>query len=657
MNNARTLNRRQLLALSAGAAGAFAAATTVGAAGISGARTVASLQQGATYKEAPEFAAQVKAGKLPAVADRLPKNPLVLEPVEQAGTYGGNWNLSLLPAGQTDVLVASIGYENLVRWNPDSMTLTTDAVIPNVAEKVDVSEDGKTFVFHLRAGMRWSDGEPFTADDIMFWYNDVLLNKEISPAVPPWLRAGGKPPKVTKVDANTVSFQYTAPAGLLLINMATQRGGDLTNHPAHYMKQFHKKYNPKVVNDAKAKKLESWVDLYNQSANAWNNPKKPVLNAWLLTSSLGDKPQQLTAVRNPYFWKVDSDGNQLPYMDKVVYTAVENEEVAVLKTLNGEVDTVFTQINELRNKPVFFDNKDKAGYDFFDAIPQQMNQMVLQVNMTHQDPKKREVFASKDFRIGLSYAINRQEIIDTVYQGVGEPWQAAPRPESAFYHEKLAKQYTEFDVDKANAALDKVLPKKDDKGFRLGKDGKKFFFTVEINSLDPDYANVLELVKQYWAKVGIDIAYKVEDQALFSTRTEGNQHDACVSRGGGGLGVLMDPFYYFPYNFNARYAPPWWKWFVNPQGKGASEPPDVVKQEIKIYDQIQTTTDPDEQVKLMKQILDVAADQFWAIGISLRSEEYGIVKTDMVNTPKKTVTGWLHADIGPTNPAQYAKKQ
>jgi peptide/nickel transport system substrate-binding protein len=647
------INRRELLAgISVASAGALVTASIAAAhpGSVSERAWLLALQEGTG--ESPQLTERVDAGELPPVAERLPAEPLALES-EAIGTYGGDWNLSLLKAGAASYLNTTIGYENLVRWSPAGVNLTVDEVIPNVAASYDVDETGAVFTFHLREGMKWSDGEPFTADDLLFWYEDVLMNKEITSAVEPWLTTGKKPVTVTKTDDLTVVFTFESPAGLFLVNLATQRGGGMTNHPAHYMRQFHKTHTPAVEQQAKDAELEGWVALYNLRANEWENPEKPVLNAWQLTGALGKEAQVLEAVRNPYYWKVDAEGNQLPYLDRVVYTRVENEEVAVLRVLNGEVDMVDQAINEFRNKPVYFENQEKGDFRFFDTVPQQMNQMVLMLNMTHTDKAKRDVFANKDFRVGLSHALNRQEIIDVVYVSQGEPWQAAPRPESTFFHETLAKQFTEFDVDLANQHLDKVLPEKNGDGARLGASGEPFFFQVEVSSLDPDYASVLELVVQYWQAVGISATFKVEDQELFATRTAGNQHDACVSRGGGGLGVMMDPFYYFPYNFNARYAVPWVNWFINPEGDNVIEPPAVVQEQITLYRQVEATIDPEEQHALMMQILDIAVEQFWCLGISLRSEEYGIFKNTLKNTPATSVTGWLHADLAPSNPQQY----
>ncbi len=359
------------------------------------------------------------------------------------------------------------------------------------------------------------------------------------------------------------------------------------------------------------------------------------------------------AARNPYYWKTDPDGSQLPYLDRVTFELVNDAETAVLKATDGDFDLVDTGINLLRNKPVFARSREEAGYEFFETIPQQMNQMIVMLNLTHPKRELRNVFTQKDFRIGLSHAINRQEIIDSVFQRQGEPWQAAPRPESPYYNEKLAKQYLEYDPDRANEYLDKVLPEKNAAGVRLRPDGEKLSFQVETATSQPDLIDGLELIRGYWRAVGIEMQVKAEDQALFFERMEANSHDACTWIGGGGLGATMDPFYYMPYNFNTRYAMSWYYWYNDPKDKRAEEPPAVPKHQIALYRQLLTTADQQQQQDLMRQIMDLAVDQFYCMGIALRKREYGLVSTKLRNTPKVSVTGWLHANLMPANPQQY----
>lgn len=617
-----------------------------------GGKDAVSGPRGATKgKEAPELAAQVKQGSLPPVRQRLPATPMVVTPLDETGRYGGQ--ISLLGLGETVDVNTTLGYENLVRWKPGIDTdLTADQVVPNVAESVERSADGATYTFTLRSGMRWSDGKPFGADDIVFWYESVASNRELTPIPIDWLVTGGEDFTVEKVDDHTVVFRFPKPNGLFMVNLATQRGTVITDFPAHYMRQFHKDHVDDLDQLVKDSDSDTWVDLFLSKANRAENPERPVIDAWQLTSAISDA-QRPVAKRNPYYWKTDEDGSQLPYLDSVAFELVQDPETAVLKATSGEFDLVDVGINQIRNKPVFARSREKAGYEFFETIPQQMNQMIVMVNLAHKNPALRGVFSQRDFRIGLSHAINRQEIINAVFQRQGEPWQAAPRPESPYYNEKLAKQYTEYDPDLANEFLDKVLPDKNASGIRLRPDGEKLFFQVEVTTSFPDLIDALELVRTQWRAVGVDMSVKSEDQSLFFERMDANAHDACVWIGGGGLGATMDPFYYMPYNFNTRYAMPWYYWYGNPEDKRAEEPPAPAKRQIELYRQLLTTGDQQAQDDLMRQIMEIAVEEFYCLGIALRKREYGIVNKDLRNTPKVAVTGWLHANLMPENPQVY----
>src|SRR5690606_13161328 len=186
---------------------------------------------------------------------------------------------------------------------------------------------------------------------------------------------------------------------------------------------------------------------------AWNNAELPTINPWMVVEPLGPEATQVRLVRNPYFYAVDTEGNQLPYIDEVVYNVGQEVETLVLQALNGEIDMQDRHIATNANRAVFFDNQEAGGYHFYETIPSSSNVMVISLNLTHLDPMKREIYQNLDFRIGLSHAIDRQEIIDVIYVGQGEPYQAAPRPQSPLYNERLARQYTEYDPDLANEYL------------------------------------------------------------------------------------------------------------------------------------------------------------------------------------------------------------
>ena len=291
------------------------------------------------YGEAPMLAWMVEAGELPPVEERLPAEPLVVEP-NSPGVYSDpawdqpdrTWNLGLRGTGDGANMIRHIAYEGLVRWDAE-----WTQVIPNVAAGWEASDDGSEYTFFLREGMKWSDGEPFTAHDIVFWYEAHATNTEASPAPPNWMVVGGETGTVEAIDDYTVKFSFAAPNGLFIQRLATPAGLAILQFPRHYAEQFHPDYNPDGI-DALLEEagLDNWVDLWDLKVNDagnWSTPQ-PQLWAWVLEEGSGYTADaiQVTAVRNPYYFKVDSDGNQYPYIDYVQWDVGVDVETLVLES-------------------------------------------------------------------------------------------------------------------------------------------------------------------------------------------------------------------------------------------------------------------------------------------------------------------------------------
>jgi peptide/nickel transport system substrate-binding protein len=356
---------------------------------------------------------------------------------------------------------------------------------------------------------------------------------------------------------------------------------------------------------------------------------------------------------------VDEEGNQLPYLDRYIVELTNDTEVLVLKALNGELDFQERFISAPTNKAVLFDNKDQGQFDFFELTPTTVNEMIIQLNMTHPDPVKREIYSNKDFRIGLSHAIDRQQIIDVVHVGQGEAWQASPRPESRFHHEQLAKQYTEYDVDLANEYLDKTgWTERDSDGYRLGPDGERITIIMEIDQARTTYVDALTLIEPMWDEVGVEMILKTMERSLWEERIRSTNldFDASAHRFGGGSGdsVILDPRYYLPMNNGSSiYGKAWSYWYNGVNPDLAEEPPAEIKRAFELYDQIKATSDDDEQLALMTEILDIAADQFYSIGTVLEPNAFGVVTNRMRNTPDTLPNSWIYPSPGPYNPEQF----
>jgi peptide/nickel transport system substrate-binding protein len=613
-------------------------------------------------KEAPALAELVKAGKLPPLAQRLPKNPLVVTPLKEPGKYGGTWASAMVGEDDIDWLLYALAYEPLVRLKPGTNGQKgPDDIIPNVAE-FEVKDGGREYVFRLREGLKWSDGQPCTADDMIFAFEDVATYHDLHTTgiYDLFLENGSTTErvKVEKVDERTVRYVYKEPKAGLLFQIAVSTferpGASGVLLPKHYLKQFHKKYNPDVDKLAKEQQLEDWTQLFMLKNDVPHNADIPTLHPWKITNAIGSGTA-VVAERNPYYWKVDQQGRQLPYFDRFRSEVLGDVEVELLKIMNGEIGMQLRNFNTPENKPVIAQNAAKGKYRMFDVPSRLSNSMIIQFNQTIADDGLRELFRKKDFRIGLSYAINRKEVIDGVYAGQGEPWQAAPSKANALYDAEFAKQYTEYDVAKANEHLDKAgLTEKDADGRRLGPDGKALTVSIMSNTDFPPHVQALEFVKKHWEAVGIGLRVDPVAATLYTERTMANQPQASaytcsdfdVITGAGG------DHYYVPSNSgSARYAIRWAQWYGS-KGKSGDEPPQEVRAQLTAFTTMRNEPDFTKALEHAKEVVRIAKEQFYAIGISSNPDEYGIVSTGFKNVPDSMAASLVNP--GPTQPEQYS---
>jgi peptide/nickel transport system substrate-binding protein len=595
------------------------------------------------------------AADLPPVAERIGSLPLVLDPIDAVGTYGGTWRTALIGGQDTAWLERTVNYDNLLAWSVD-----WSEALPNLAHAYEVSDDGTQFTFHLRPGSKWSDGEPFTSADVEFYVNAVRNNVELNPA------PADNPFTIEVADDVTFTVTFERPNGFHVRRLCQADGVNWTRYPRHYLEQFHKDFNPDIDALVQEAGVADWIELFRTMGDGipgtpydarWANPDLPRMHAWRLVEPYGEGTR-VRFERNPYYWKVDPSGQQLPYIDEVVFDVLEDPEVLLLRAANGEIDMHARHITTDTNKPVLAENREKGAYEFFDILPSSMNTVVLALNQTHKNEALRSIFANKEFRIGLSHAINRQEIIDVVFVSQGEPWQLGPRQETPWYNETLAKQFTEFDVDLANQHLDAVLPDKDGSGMRLLPDGQPFSFVVDVTAdLNPFWTDAANLVIGYWNAVGVNATLNPIDRSLMYTRKDSNDHDCTVWGGDGGLNdAMLEARWYFPHSLESLWGIAWVIYAGRTAGNPLAEPqdpPESIQQQIALYRQIEEEPDVAGQDELFKELLAIAQENFNAIGISLPALGYGLKKVNLKNVPATMPGAWLYPNPAPSKPETY----
>ena len=604
-------------------------------------------------QQAPMLDDLVASGALPPLEERLPANPLVITPVESVGTYGGTWHSALRGGLDNAWIARTVAYDGLVRYDREWKT-----IVPNLAESWEVSDDARTYTFHLREGLKWNNGTPFTSADIEFAVN--LLHEPSYSGGGGFVKNPANPVTIEVVDDTTFKFIFENPNGVIMDELASVNGLTIVSLSKDYCGQFYPGTNPNAAEEAKAAGFETWELWMGDRCSwatetiRWANPDLPFMNAWMIEEPLTGDATRTTFVRNPYYWKVDTEGNQLPYIDRLEMRISDSLEEITLMALNGEIDFQDRHISTVANQPLFYDGQEAGDYHMGAEVQSSSNTMVIQFNLNHVDAKRRELFQNKDFRIGISYALDRMEIIDAVFTGQGEPFQVAPRPESPYYNETYAKQYTEFDPALAAEHLEAAGLVKGGDGFYTFADGSPLSITIDtIASLRPEWPDMLELIQLQLEAVGIKMEINNIDRTLYYDKRPLGDYDAQVWGGDGGLDVVQEPRYYMANSPESVWAFRWQAWFNGTTPDIAEEPADWAREQMDLYNQLRGEGDPDKRADLMKQILTIGQENFPVIGVSLPGDTYYIAKNDMRNIPETLFQAYLFPTPAPYDPFQW----
>ncbi len=417
------------------------------------------------FNESPALADMVKAGKLPAVEQRLPANPRVITPRESVGVYGGIWHRQY--RGLSDrVGPTKLNEQPPIQWEaPDPNTVRLTA---NWVEKWDQSADATEYTFYMRKGLKWSDGAEVTTDDTQFSWDDVQQNKDIRPVPADYMRqrigSEYKNGTLTVVDKYTFKVKYAQPYPLLPILIAKNNGGSVGQvaflSPSKYLKQFHPKYaTPDALSKAASdKKVATWQDLWGKAGDMegpipffFLNPDLPVIHPWKIVNPSPADP--VVMERNPFFAYVDTNGNQLPYIDRIEHAFIDNNDVLNLRIAGGQIDMQYRNVS-LGSYTFLKENEAKGNYKVLRWRSASTDAYFPNLNCP--DPVLAKLFNTADFRQALSIAIDRKSINELVWNGLGKARQASPVPGSPEYDADLEKVWIEYDVKKANDLLDKL---------------------------------------------------------------------------------------------------------------------------------------------------------------------------------------------------------
>lgn len=584
--------------------------------------------------ETPALAEAVAAGRLPPVAERLPTAPRVVDLAamgRETGRPGGTWRM--LMGDQRDLRFMTVfSYTRLVVFD-EKLNL-----VPDILQSLD-NQDDKVFTLHLRPGHRWSDGQPFTADDFRYYWEDVANDPKLSPSGPNLaLLANGKPPRFEVLDPETVRYTWADPNPGFIPAIAAAQPVFIFM-PAHYLKRFHQRFADKDALAAaiKAAKVSGWVALHERKSRQYRpeNPDLPTLDPWRNTTP--PPAEQFRFERNPFFHRVDAAGHQLPYFDAVTMT-LGTPNLIPAKAAAGDADLQARYLN-FEDYTFLKAGERSHGYEarlweegigaFAALFP----------NLNARDPVWRALNRDVRVRRALSLGINRRDINHVIFFGLARESADTVLPQSPLYDKALAGSFADHDVAAANALLDAAgLDRRDSDGTRLMADGRRMEITVETSGENQLYTDIMELVASDWAKLGIRTFVHPSHLDIFRQRIASGDTVMSMDRGmdNGVPTAEFEPNALAPTQ-DSQYQWPGFGLFVQSSGHEGQkiDMPDVQRLEDLWHDW-RHADKVSAQRAIWTEMLRLNADQVFAIGIVNGTRQPLVVSNRMRNVP---VTG------------------
>jgi len=600
--------------------------------------------------EAPMLAEMVKANKLPAVDQRVPMEPMVIKPLAEIGKYGGIWRRAFTGPADGENGNRIVSLDKLVFWDYQGVKQK-----PGVAKGWEVTDGGRTITFFLRKGHKWSDGQPFTADDIMFWYSDIYGNKDLVPSPTSELSINGKVGTLEKVDETTVRFKFQDPypgfmdvmGGSTFLGSSQNQGDSYRGivAPAHYLKQFLPKYGDQAKIDAAAKaaNFDNWVSYFKFKINWRLNVELPTLGPWKTATPINTPVWGLE--RNPYFYAVDTEGNQLPYFDKVQMTIGENLEVINLRAIAGEYDEQERHM-DLGKLPVFIENQQKGNYAIHLDPAANGADAAWQINQSFvADAEVAKWLRNRDFRHALALGLDRDQLNETFWLGVGTPGSSAPDESSPYSPgPEWRKKWAVLDVAQANQLLDKIgLEKKDSEGYRLRTDnGQRLRIEmVTVGGSFVPFPKIGEMMVQQLRKIGIQLDSVEHERSLAERRRDGNEVQTVIWANDGSELIYAFPDHAIPVRTGSWMGPEIGKWYQSNGAAGMKpEDPELLKA-LELFRGAFGKEEAD-RIKTAQDIWKLIVEETWTIGtVGLSPAVMGvrIVKNNVGNIPQRQFNG------------------
>jgi peptide/nickel transport system substrate-binding protein len=622
--------------------------------------------------EPPMLADLVINGSLPAVDERLPEKPLVVGGRDAIGVYGGE--VRMIHNDPT-------GFLSNYDWNVERFLHYSDidlrTIVPNIFESWETSADATTYTIHLRKGMKWSTGDALTTEDIRFTWEDFLTNKDLNANLDWRFRFGGAPMKVDIIDDYAFKITFAQPFGNFPAHMTRMEGGNTNGFllPSKFLKQFHAKYTDptQLAAAVKNRKLETWQQLFNSHTGwgfgTWGDYDPgytdkglyPLLSPWHIVSKASEGLYLLE--RNPYYWKTDLAGNQLPYLDKMRFDYTPSVEAYKLKLAQGELDALGMHDVTMADYPFYKENEPKANYIVGDYLSCMGDRYVLFPQFVQtEDAVLQDIINDPRFLQALSMGINRDEINQNLFFGTARMGQMSPMPSSKYYKEKYGTAWATFDKDAANKLLDAMgLDKLSAQGIRLRKDGNPLTFVIEHTGtrVGPAAAKLTEMVSTYWRDLGIDASTKEIQEQLYVQRMNNGQvncglwyADRCTDML---LHIEMD--WYIPVAGGQGGASSKWAAWYNAEDKTAAglvKPPDTILHLYDLYAKMTSVVSEDDRVAAGQEIFDWLVDNPLAIGLILECPAPIIFNKNMRNLPRpRSLIGWDSYGVSTYHPEAF----